>query len=93
MTKEDINTFLERNKKCLLQELEESKELVVLLKKSTTHKLTVQEKDKVKEQLFDVFKSIPAFAVFLLPGGALLLPLLVKLIPNLLPSSYRDEDI
>ncbi len=92
MTKEDINIFLERNKNCLLQELKESKELVVLLKVSTTRKLTVQEKAKVKEQLLDVLKSIPAFTVFMLPGGALLLPLLIKLIPNLLPSAYRDEE-
>jgi len=92
MTKEEINTFLERNKNCLLQELEESKELMRLLKKSTTQKLTATEQTAVKEQLLDVFKSIPAFAIFMLPGGALLLPLIIKIIPSLLPSAYREEE-
>jgi len=40
--------------------------------------------------LLDICKSIPAFTVFMLPGGALLLPLLIKAIPKLLPSAFRD---
>ena len=91
MTKEELFVFLERNKNCLLQELEESKELMLLLKKSTTQKLTPKEQSAVKEQLLDIFKSIPSFAIFMLPGGALLLPLVIKFIPSLLPSAYRDE--
>ena len=91
MNKQEIQQFLEKNKNCLLQELEESKELMFLLKESTTRKLNTEEKAKVKEQLIDIFKSIPSFAIFMLPGGALLLPILIQFIPNLLPSSYRDE--
>jgi len=88
MTKQEVTDLLEKNKKSLLKELKESKELVLLIKESTTRKLT--EKEKVKEQLLDICKSIPAFAIFMLPGGALLLPLLIKFIPNLLPSAFRD---
>ncbi len=90
MTKQEVTDLLERNKKCLLQEVQESKELVLLLKHSTTRKLTDEEKSKVKEQLLDICKSIPSFTVFMLPGGALLLPLLIKFIPNLLPSAFRE---
>ena len=90
MTRQEVNDLLEKNKKRLLQELQESKELVLLLKASTTRKLNEEEKIKVKEQLLDICKSIPAFAIFMLPGGALLLPLLIKLIPNLLPSAFRE---
>ncbi len=88
---EEIKVLLKRNKKRFLKELEQSKELVFLLKKSLTEKLTTEEKAKIKEQLLDICKSIPAFTIFMLPGGALLLPLLIKLIPTILPSSFREE--
>lgn len=90
MTQQEIKTLLEKNKKSLLQEIQESKELAFLIKESATRKLTEEEKEKVKEQLLDICKSIPAFTVFMLPGGAILLPLLVKLIPNILPSAFRE---
>jgi hypothetical protein len=90
MTKQEVLDLLEKNKNSLLKEIEESKELVILLKESTSRKLSVEEKNKVKEQLLDICKSIPAFTVFMLPGGALLLPLLLKFIPNLLPSAFRE---
>lgn len=88
---EEIKESIYKNKKRLAKEFEESKELAVLLKKSTYHKLSDQEKEKVKEQLLDICKGIPAFAVFMLPGGALLLPLLIKLIPDILPSAFRGD--
>jgi len=89
---EEIKVSIQKNKKRLAKELQESKELVVLLKKSTHNKLSDQEKGKVKEQLLDICKGIPAFAIFMLPGGALLLPLLIKLIPDILPSAFQEDD-
>lgn len=86
----EIKRSIEKNKKRLAKELQESKELIVLLKKSTHHKLSDEEKEKVKEQLVDICKGIPALAVFMLPGGALLLPLLMKLIPDILPSAFNE---
>ena len=90
MTQQEVKDLLQKNKNSLLQEIKESKELLFLLKESTHRKLSTEEKDKVKDQLLDICKSIPAFTVFMLPGGALLLPLLIKLIPNLLPSAFRE---
>ena len=90
MTKKEVTDLLEKNKNSLIQELKESKELVFLIKESTTRTLTEEEKAKVKEQLLDICKSIPALTVFMLPGGALLLPLLIKMIPNLLPIAFRN---
>ncbi|MGJ8738309.1 LETM1 domain-containing protein, partial [Zobellia laminariae] len=43
--------------------------------------------------LIDIFKSIPSLAIFLLPGGAVLLPIFIKLIPKLLPSSFDENRI
>ena len=89
---EEIKSLLHRNKARFVEELEESKELISLLKKSITTQLTDEEKEKVKEQTLDICKAIPAFTVFMLPGGALLLPLLIKLIPTILPSSFRKDN-
>ena len=92
-TLQDIKVSIYKNKKRLGKEIQESKELFFLLKKSTHKKLTSEEKKKVKEQVLDMCKSVPALAVFLLPGGAILLPLLIKLIPDILPSSFREDSI
>lgn len=85
--------LISRNSKRLLKELKESKELVVLLSKSTTRELTDQEHKKIQDQLLDIFKSIPSLAIFMLPGGAILLPLFIKFIPKLLPSAFDDNRI
>ncbi len=53
--------------------------------------LTAADKVKIREQLIDLAKTIPALAIFAAPGGMLLLPILFKLLPfNLLPSSFTD---
>ena len=91
-TVDEIKIALQKNKKRLAKELRQSKELVFLIKKSITTNLSDEEKNKVKEQMLDICKAIPAFTVFMLPGGALLLPLLIKLIPDILPSSFREDD-
>lgn len=90
-TVQEIKILLIRNKVRLQKELYESKEALSLLRKSTKTKLTPEEKLKVKIQLLDICKAIPAFTVFMLPGGALLLPLLIKLIPDILPSAFRED--
>ncbi|OBX25586.1 LETM1-related biofilm-associated protein [Gelidibacter algens] len=85
--------LISRNSKRLLKELKQSKELMVLLTKSTTRELTEAEHKKVQVQLLDIFKSIPSLAIFLLPGGAILLPLFIKFIPKLLPSAFDDNRV
>jgi len=85
--------ILDRNKDKLATELRESKELVILIKKSATTELTAEEKEKVKTQFLDVIKSMPALAIFMLPGGALLLPIVLKIIPDLIPSAFRENEI
>ncbi|MFL5360503.1 MAG: LETM1 domain-containing protein [Myxococcales bacterium] len=76
----------------ILQEIRETGELAQLLAKASAgNTLTSEEKGKVREQLIDLAKAIPALAVFAAPGGMLLLPVLLKLLPfNLLPSSFID---
>ena len=92
MTK-NVSKLILRNSKRLKKELSESKELVTLLTKSTTQDLSAEERKKIQKQLLDIFKSIPSLAIFMLPGGAVLLPIFVKLIPKLLPSAFDDNRI
>ncbi len=88
-----VNKLIMRNSKRLQKELLQSKELMYLLSKSTVKDLSVEEKRKVQKQLLEIFKSIPSLAIFILPGGAVLLPLVIKLIPQLLPSAFDDNRI
>jgi len=85
--------ILGRNKEKLVNELKESKDLIALIQKSTKHELSKKEKEQVKNQFLDVLKSMPSIAIFLLPGGALLLPLILKIVPDLLPSSFKENDL
>jgi hypothetical protein len=82
-----------RNRDKLTQEIKESRELVYLVRKSAVEELTKEEKEKVKTQFKDIIRGIPALTIFMLPGGAILLPLILKIIPSLLPSAFRDNEI
>ena len=92
MTK-NVSKLILRNSKRLKKELSESRELVQLLAKATSKDLDKKERKKIQDQLLDIFKSIPSLAIFMLPGGAVLLPIFIKLIPKLLPSAFDDNRI
>jgi hypothetical protein len=87
----NVTKLIIRNKDRLTKEIKESGELMQLLAKSTTKDLSKEEKKKVKKQLLDVCKTIPSLTIFLLPGGSLLLPILIKFIPQLLPSAFNEN--
>lgn len=91
ISQDEINELLRKNKRRLEKELRQNKELLNLLFKYTHTKLSEKEKEAMKNQLIEVFKTIPAFAIFLLPGGLILLPIVAKLIPDIMPSSFRDD--
>ncbi|SDI60222.1 LETM1-related biofilm-associated protein [Winogradskyella thalassocola] len=88
-----VSKLINRNSKRLIKELSESKEALYLLTQSTQRNLTDEEQKKIQTQLIDIFKSIPSLAIFMLPGGMLLLPLFIKFIPKLLPSAFDDNRI
>ena len=90
-TNNTVTKLITRNKKRLTKEIIESKELMILLAQSTTRELDSDEKKKVKKQLLDICKSVPSLTIFLLPGGGILLPILIKYIPQLLPSAFNEN--
>jgi hypothetical protein len=86
-----VVTLINRNKKRLGKEISESKELMVLLASSTQRDLDKSEKKKIKKQMLDICKTIPSLTIFLIPGGSLLLPILIKFIPQMLPSAFNEN--
>jgi hypothetical protein len=85
-------SMIKKNKAKIVREISESKELVELLLKAQNTQLSKDEKDKVKEQISDLLRTIPSLAIFMIPGGSLLLPVLYKILPEelLKPSSFRN---
>ncbi len=77
----------------LANEARETGELGLLLTKAAAgHAWTSDERERVREQLVDIAKAIPSLAVVAAPGGSLLLPLLIKVLPfDLRPSSFRPK--
>ncbi len=90
-TSRTVSVLVLRNKKRLIKEITESKDLMILLGQSTVRDLSKEEKKQVKQQLLDICKTVPSLAIFILPGGSLLLPLLIKFIPQLLPSAFNEN--
>ncbi len=90
-TTQTVVKLITRNKNRLIKEIIESKELMLLLAYSTRRDLDEKEKKKVRKQLLDICKTIPSLAIFLLPGGSLLLPIFIKFIPTLLPSAFNEN--
>ncbi|HEX9981022.1 MAG TPA: LETM1-related biofilm-associated protein [Flavobacterium sp.] len=88
---ENVVVLIRRNKNRLLKEISQSSELMVLLANSTHRDLDAKEKKKVKSQLLEICKTIPSLTIFLLPGGSLLLPILIKFIPQMLPTAFNEN--
>ncbi len=90
---ERVSAAVTGNLEAVLTEIRETGELGTLLARAAGgHVLTREEREKVKAQLLDLAKAVPALAIFAAPGGMLLLPLLAKLLPfNVLPGAW-DRD-
>ncbi|MDR2221158.1 MAG: LETM1 domain-containing protein [Flavobacteriaceae bacterium] len=86
-----IEFLLIRNKTRLVKEIQKNTQLMKLLVDSTYRDLNKEEKKMVKKQTIEVIKTIPSLAIFLLPGGTVLLPIILKFIPSLLPSSFNEN--
>lgn len=88
-----VSKLIQRNLKRILKEVTKSKDLVFLLAEARKRSLTIEEQKTIQNQLLDILKTIPSLAIFLLPGGAILLPIFAKILPNLLPSSFDENRV
>jgi hypothetical protein len=91
---EKVAATVSENLEAIVKEIKQTGELGQLLAKAAAGKtLSPEEKTKVKSQLIDLAKAVPALAIFAAPGGMLLLPLLAKLLPfNVLPSAWDGKE-
>ena len=88
-----IQSMLKDNIAKIKKEMDQTKELLHLLKKRRVQELSEEEEDKVREQMLDIFRSIPALTLFSMPGGTFLFPLALKYLPpQLLPSAFVEKD-
>ena len=63
---------------------------VFLGKLAIGQSLTPDEKRRMRLELIDLAKAIPALAIFAAPGGLLLLAALAKVLPfSILPSAFQ----
>ena len=90
-TTQTVKVLITRNKSRLTKELSNNADLMLLLTQSTQRSLNEKEKKKIKKQLLEICKTIPSLTIFLLPGGSLLLPILIKFIPQILPSAFNEN--
>ena len=90
---QSMQRALEKNFHRLMREVRGTGELSVLLTRAARgQKLSAQERRKMRTQLIDVAKAVPALAIFAAPGGILLLIALAKVLPfNILPSAFQEE--
>ena len=63
----------------------------LLIKYSTGHELTRREMLQLKRTTTDVVRLVPFSAFVIIPFAELLLPVALKIFPNLLPSTYETS--
>jgi hypothetical protein len=86
-----VQSAVRKNLDRIVNEIRETQELYELLVKSSSQELTAEEKRKVRLQLLDILKTVPTLAIAAMPGGSVILPVLIRLLPfNLLPTSFED---
>jgi len=78
----------EKNKSRLQREVQDSEELGEMLKKSRSNELTQVEKERMRELLIGVLKTVPTFVIISLPQKFLTLPILLKILPK---NIFSDE--
>ncbi len=80
MIKKYLKRLILINKEAILMEVLSVKGLMRLFMKirNTDEKWTREEKKEIKKHLRNVAKIIPTVAIFSLPGGSFLLPILVE---------------
>jgi hypothetical protein len=88
-----LRKSVEKTLQRLMQEIRETGELSVLLTRAARgQRLTTEERKRMRAQLIDLAKVIPALVIFAAPGGVILLILLAKVLPSsLLPSAFTER--
>jgi hypothetical protein len=77
-----VSRIAEKNKGRILKELQDSHDVMQLLRKARTEELTAEENDRMRDELIVILKTIPTFVIISLPQRFLTLPILMKILPK-----------
>jgi tellurite resistance protein len=77
-----VSKIAEKNKSRLLKEIQDSGDVLTLLKKARTEELTHEESERIRHELILMLKTIPTFVIISLPQRFLTLPMLMKILPK-----------
>ena len=90
----DLVETLQKSAARIWQEVQETGDLCLLLGRAAKGMpLSDFEMERVKAQLIDIAKVVPALAIFMLPGGMVFLGVLLKVLPfNIMPSAFVKKE-
>lgn len=93
-TQRSLEHLVRDNLSAILREARETGDLMqLLMRASRREQLTPDELDRAKAQLIDLCKTVPSLAMLAAPGGSVLMPIVLKLLPfDLMPSAFSDPD-
>jgi hypothetical protein len=77
-----VAKIAEKNKGRLMKELQQSNDVVNLLKKARSNELTLEEKERMRVELITILRTVPTFVIISLPQKFLTLPILLKILPK-----------
>src|SRR6478736_4085427 len=77
-----MSRITDNNKSRLVKEVQESEELIALMRKAKSNELTEAETRHMQELLIMSLKTIPTFVIISLPQRFLTLPILMKILPK-----------
>lgn len=77
-----VSKIAEKNKSRLMKEIQDSEDVLNLLKKARTEELTAEESERIRKELIIILKTIPTFVIISLPQRFLTLPMLMKILPK-----------
>ena len=92
----NIRNKFAKLKRQLAREGNETKCMISTYRKVVCGTASEEEVDEANDQFKDLLKSVGLGGMFILPGGSLLIPVVVKLADkvgiNLLPTSFNEEE-
>ena len=77
-----VSKLAEKNKSRLIEEIQDSEDVMRLLKKARTEELNPEESERIRKELIIILKTIPTFVIVALPQRFLTLPMLMKILPK-----------
>jgi hypothetical protein len=72
----------EKNRGKLVKQLQASDDVLELVRKAKSNELKPDEKERMRQELIQVLKTIPTFVITSLPQRFLTLPVLLQILPK-----------